>query len=233
MEVSKVSVVMNKIHFVINIFIMLMILIALVTASIVRFSYNNNSAQYDTYNVISDCSLDVFNNILAEYNITDFEDVYNAASLVVVVTYNGEREVYKENVSYIVEVESVLKGNTSKNEKLKVLEYTVFEAYSNTVSCLYGNVPFISGNKYLLLLNEQEQHSIKSDKIYYISTQSPIGKYLINGKTAVESITNCERELTEYGNITFITKDETVKEMYDKFYYQAEEYLSRYLQYLS
>lgn len=216
---------MNKMRIIVNLASVIMFLLAIITALVVRFTYKDSSSQYDKYKLFSECSLESFENILDEYNIDNFEDIYNSASLAVIVNFSGEREVYKENVSYIVEAETILKGNINENEKLKILEYTVFDVYSNTVSCLYGNVPFITNSKYLLLLNEQEQHGTQSEKTYYITTQSPLGKYLINGKAIIVDNNQFNCELKEYDNVAFIAKNKEVKERYIEFYDQAAEYI--------
>jgi hypothetical protein len=198
-----------------------MVIISIVIAFVVRNSYTRHT-DYNDYLLASYCSVTELNNLLKEYDAKSFEDIYASASVVIISEYSGKREIYNENVGYTVNVKSVLKGDVSEGEDIKIMDFTVFDTESYTVTSLYGNIPLIRGNQYLFLLNEQESHSEK-DTIYYITTQSPFGKYLIGGDIIIDD--GNMKSLKSYDKIAFIASDIQTHSIYSDFYKKAMGYV--------
>lgn len=212
----------KKMNYILDILSVVIIALLIILAFFIRLSYKNYQDEYLDYRLISSCDFEEFQNLLDKNKVFSFDDVLEQAQEAVVVHFKGKSDVHKENISYFLEVERVLKGALTVGENIEVMEHGVFDGKSQTAFYLYGGVPFLPNQSYLLLLNQQEQHYSKANPRYYLTTQSPLGKYPLESK--VELYEDQDRPVKDYLGISFIAASPEAATSYQVFYEAAQAY---------
>lgn len=205
---------------VVNYILTLLLIISFLFALLIRCSYNDYSMQYGNYHYISACTKEEFEILLDRYDINTVQDIFNLSDTVVIASCETALKIYDSVVSCNVKVEKVLKGDIIKGDSIKVLETVTFNDDKKTVSNFYGGVPLLLNNEYILFLNKQNQHKKHEEKVYYITSESPLGKYLIDGNFYKnDNSTIC---LNDLKTVSFVAQDDLSLDAYKKFYFEIQ-----------
>ena len=71
-----------------------------------------------------------------------------------------------------------------------------------------------------MFLNKQNQHKKHEEKVYYITSESPLGKYLIDGNFYKnDNSTIC---LNDLKTVSFVAQDDLSLDAYKKFYFEIQ-----------
>lgn len=207
----------------VNLLILVIVIISVAWAIFVRNTFIREKQDLLNYNYISLLSNENFIDILNNNNILDFQDIYEMADLVVLANYNGQNIIYESCTMYTLKVEKVIKGNLDSSENINVLEYTAINHQNKTFFGVNGSIPFNSDNQYILLLNEQKQHGNPLVKKYYITTESPLGKYMLNSTFLVKS--GSDLLIKDLYDKSLICDSEDIISKYTNFYTSAKKLL--------
>ena len=195
-----------------------MLLLCLVVATIARISYTNaataiydyeynSSGEYSQLdNSIENAQIDpklasLFSGI--DLNINNAGECVDKAELIVRVKYHGQRDITKTAFYSEVEVEDVLKGDSSLvGSNLCIIESDM-NIFTQTkfINACKGWIPLQDGQEYIMLLHrpifdERRKLNELQKKEYFPITVSPLSCYLLGSQKQTKLIDSSENKYT-------------------------------------
>ncbi len=214
---------MQKIYRIISGALLVLVILAILFAVIVRLSFRDHREQLPDYLLCTNCTDEDLDFFMQQQDISSFSEVCQRAEDIVVATYHGSCEIFTSGIQYTLSVDDVLSGDVKPEDEIQILSFDVVDNKNCNITTLYGNVPFLEGETYLLFLNEKEQFTAGAETVYYITTESPFGKYLLDGTIAFGN--ESYGALSTYQGVSFVTDSVKVQRFFETFYHEAMEYL--------